>query len=145
MPRKKTKAAPDAPKSKCGAPAYEPTDAARALVLAGVMCLTPQATIARALRIDEKTLRKHFAAELEEGDAAQEVKLAGTLMKLAQLGDKAACMFLLKTKFGWRETQQVEHTGEVKTKITYEWDFAAEPVRYGKAPAAKGKAAPTAH
>jgi hypothetical protein len=46
---------------------YEPTDAQRALVENAVAFGLTQADIAEQLRIDEKTLRKHFRVELSSG------------------------------------------------------------------------------
>ena len=46
---------------------YEPTDAQRALVESAAAFGLTQADIAEQLKIDEKTLRKHFRDELSSG------------------------------------------------------------------------------
>ncbi|MGA7451916.1 MAG: hypothetical protein WBW73_11795, partial [Rhodoplanes sp.] len=51
-----------------------------------------------------KTLRKHYATELQRGAATVEAKLVGNLLKLASGSDGTALkaiMFALQCRFGW--------------------------------------------
>lgn len=71
-------------------------------VLAGFAI--PSAKITKVLGIDQKTLLKHFAAELERGAAVVEAKLVGNLLRLAGGNDGTALkaiMFALNCRFGW--------------------------------------------
>lgn len=66
----------------------------------------PQERIARVIGIDAKTLRKHFAEELEIGSAKLEAQLAQNLLRIAQGHDRQALIatiFALKSRFGWVE------------------------------------------
>lgn len=62
-----------------GRPEYKPTDEQRALVVDLVAKGTPKATIAAQLKLAPKTLRKHFAAELQ----APRVERQGLLLEQA--------------------------------------------------------------
>jgi hypothetical protein len=68
-------------------------------------------TIAAILGISEPTLRKHFAWELEHSNAELLADVAGVLHDRAMKGDVTACIFILKTRAGWRETDRREITG----------------------------------
>jgi predicted RNA-binding protein YlxR (DUF448 family) len=68
----------------------------------------PEERIAKVLLIDPKTLRKHFAEELEVGHAKLEAQLAQNLLRIAQGHDRQsliATIFALKSRFGWVEQQ----------------------------------------
>ena len=85
----------------------------------------PQDEIARQIGICEKTLRLHYRSELDAGVAQANAKVAEGLYKKA-LGDgpqsTSAAMFWLKTRAGWKETTNLNHTGEValQFKTVYE-------------------------
>lgn len=68
------------------------------------------------------TLRKHFKAELVGAETKVLGILAGSLVQRAQNMKRpegaAAAMFLLKSRFGWRETQVMEHTGSLELDLT---------------------------
>lgn len=99
-------------KRKPGRPPFEPTAEQRELVkqLAGLG--TRHEDIARLIKIDEGTMRKHFGDELEAGRAEANAKVAHSLFKAALAGVPAAMIFWLKTRAGWREVHAVEHTGK---------------------------------
>lgn len=59
----------------------------------------------------EKTLRKHFRAELDRGHALSGMQLKKRAYDMAVGGDKTMLIFVLKTQFGWRETVAVENSG----------------------------------
>jgi len=106
-------------------PPHKPTEEtlrlARTLSGYGV----PQEEISRRIGICEKTLRLHYRAELDAGVAQANAKVAEGLYKKA-LSDgpqsTSAAMFWLKTRAGWKETTNLNHTGEValQFKTVYE-------------------------
>lgn len=72
-----------------------------------------QPVIAGCLEIDDKTLRKHFRRELDEGTGRMVSKVAGRLFKTATEGSDGpsvtAGIFILKTRAKW--TERLELTG----------------------------------
>ena len=89
-----------------GRPAYEPTPKDRRIAEAMAGWAIPQERIAKVIGIDAKTLRRHFAEELEIGSARLEAQLAQNLLRIAQGQDRQALIatiFALKARFGWVE------------------------------------------
>lgn len=118
-----------------GRPPFEPTAEERKLVLAlasyGIpqphMCLLvkrPKGKSGELKPISEPTLRKHFRAELDEGEPSVIAKVADSLVKTAldrkHPGHVVAARFFLKARAGWRETDRVTHDGAVD----FNFDFA---------------------
>lgn len=64
------------------------------------------------------TLEKHFKRELADGVVTANVKVAGSLFKLAMAGNVAAACFWLKARAGWREVERVELTGKDGAPLT---------------------------
>lgn len=100
-------------------PQFQPTDEDRALVeqLAAfgipVESMTLFVKDKAGKSISEKTLRKHFAKELDQGELKANFKVAQTLFKKAISGDTTSMIFWLKTRARWKESpQQVELTGK---------------------------------
>lgn len=65
--------------------------------------------------IDDKTLRRHFRAEIDTGQITANTLVAESLFKKAVgTGPSSitAAIFWLKCRAGWKETQVVEHTGK---------------------------------
>lgn len=95
-----------------GRPAFEPTDEQRSLVRDLATAGIRQDAICKVVKwpdgqcIDEKTLRKHFADELETGTIEANAAVAGKLYTLAMQGNIAAVIFWLKTRGQWSETPQ---------------------------------------
>lgn len=94
---------------------HEPTPESRSIVQALAQFGIPQEQIARKIGVSEKTLRKHYAIELEDGATAANLKVAQNLFAFAS-GNKGAPtnqvtagIFWAKTRMGWRETQDVNH------------------------------------
>lgn len=85
-------------------PAHQPTEATRATAeaLAGVAGFR-QAEIAAFLGITEKTLRKHYRAELDRATVTAVAKVAETLFQKAIAGDVTAMIFWLKARAGWSD------------------------------------------
>ncbi len=97
-----------------GRPAFVPNATDRGAVKALVGFGIQQPEIARHLGVSVPTLRKHFKDEIATGLTAANATVAGRLYALT--GGKGreavtACIFWLKTRAGWRETDVVEVTG----------------------------------
>ncbi|WP_152662476.1 hypothetical protein [Devosia soli] len=89
-----------------GRPSYQPTDKDRRVVEMMAGWAMAEERIAKVIGVDPKTLRKHFAQELEVGHAKLEAQLAQNLLRIAQGHDRQsliATIFALKTRFGWVE------------------------------------------
>ena len=89
---------------------HKPTDAQRQLVQLHSTIGTPQDTIANILGIDAKTLRKHYRDELDQAMARANAAVGGALFNKAKAGDTTAMIFWMKTRAGWREKQEIDHT-----------------------------------
>lgn len=92
---------------------HDPTPQQRQMVgVAKAAGLTHQ-QIADLISIDEKTLVKHYGAELKQAHSKAVVNIANNLYKRA-CGDSkeavTAAIFWLKTRGGWKETQAIEHS-----------------------------------
>jgi hypothetical protein len=95
-------------------PSHRPDPAARRQVEAMAGYGVPEADIARVLRIDPKTLRKHYREELDTGHVKANAKVAENLyLKATGEGREAviAAIFWLKTRAGWKETNVHELSG----------------------------------
>jgi hypothetical protein len=90
---------------------YQPTAESRQLVQLHATIGTQQEVIADIIGIDAKTLRKHYREELDQSMAKANAQIAGALFNNAKHGDTAAMIVWMKTRAGWRETQNLEHTG----------------------------------
>jgi hypothetical protein len=102
-------------------PPFEPTQSQRDNVRVAVACGMPQDLVCRQLvnpatgkPIDEKTLRLHFRAELDDGMSTANAMVARSLYLKAMGDGKAsvsAAIFWLKCRAGWKEVSVVEQTG----------------------------------
>lgn len=99
--------APKEKKSNRGRPVFAATEEIRHTVETMVGIGIGQSDISRALRIDEKTLRKHFRDELDTGKTKLVTRIADSLMRQALAGNVGAAAFFLKTQAGWRERVDV--------------------------------------
>jgi len=88
-----------------------PTEKSRAEVLALAGFGTRHEDIATYIGVTKKTLYKNYREELDTGAIKANSAVARTLYKLAIDGDSRSCMFWLKTRAGWRETDRHEITG----------------------------------
>ena len=101
-------------------PAYKPTPESRAKVNAMAFG-TPEHAIARVLKIDPKTLRKHFRDELDTAHIVANSAVGQSLYKMATgHGPQSvpAAIFWAKTRMGWRETQHQEQPWVCKRAAT---------------------------
>ena len=88
-------------KDKGGRPVHAPDDRSRQMVEVLSGFGIPQDKIADVIGVDGKTLRKHYATELQRGAATVEAKLVGNLLKLAGGSDGTALkaiMFALQIR-----------------------------------------------
>ena len=90
---------------------HEPTKESRQLVQLHATIGTPQKVIADILDIDDKTLTKYYRAELDQAMARANASVGGALFNKATKGDTAAMIFWMKTRAGWREKHDFEHSG----------------------------------
>ena len=74
----------------------------------------PHEGIALCIRggIDDKTLRKHFRAELDTATIEANTKVGGSMYQKAIDGDTAAAKYWLGCRAGWKETSAHEFTGK---------------------------------
>ena len=79
------------------------TDAMRERVRSLAGLGVPQVDIARIIRGDPKTLRKHFRDELDRGVAEANAVIAGSLFTTAKGGNVPAQKFWLKVRAHWHE------------------------------------------
>jgi hypothetical protein len=102
--------------------AHQPTDQTRGEVSALASFGVPQEDIAAYIGISHPTLRKYYADELKVSSIKANATVGKYLFSLASgqavakgatHGDcKAAAMFWAKTRMGWRETQNLNHSSE---------------------------------
>jgi len=91
---------------------HEPTDKTRAEVQALAGFGIREDEIAIYVGIDAKTLRKYYRSELDSGHIKANAAVARALYRQAvDEGSTSAAIFWLKARAGWRETQNIEHSG----------------------------------
>ena len=71
-----------------------------------------QDQISRMLEIDRNTLKKHFKEELEKGKDIAYSQALNSLFSNIKKGKEASIFFYLKTQHGWKEKQEIQHTGK---------------------------------
>jgi hypothetical protein len=95
---------------------YEPTADQRALVENASAFGLRQSEIAAQLKIDEKTLRKHFREELDGGKFKLDLLVGSAFVKALKSDDERirldAVKFYMARRMGWKETVRQENTGE---------------------------------
>src|SRR5947207_13830242 len=97
-----------------GRRAHKPDPAQRKQVEAMAAYGIPEADISRVVRIDPKTLRKHYRDELDMGETKANAQVAGFLFNSARSGNVSAQIFWLKTRARWRETPvELKHSGSI--------------------------------
>jgi len=90
---------------------HAPTKESRQIVQLHATIGTTQAVIADILGIDGKTLTKYYREELDQALARANASVGGALFNKAKGGDTAAMIFWMKTRAGWREKHEIEHSG----------------------------------
>jgi len=102
-------------KKGVGRPRFDPTAERRRIVeaVAGFgachadICLLIL-NLNRGKPIDEKTLRKHFARELEVGSIKANVAVVKALYENATKGDTTAQIWWTKCRMGWKDTSRID-------------------------------------
>ena len=103
-----------AKKNLGGRPTYVPTDKDRSFVRAMIIAGCTQERVAEVMEIAPKTLRKHFRKELDFSNDITNAGFVSNLIRQALKDDFRAipaCMFLTKTRLGWRDRSALEVTG----------------------------------
>jgi len=99
-------------------PSHKPNEEQRKMVAQYTAVGTPQIDVARVLNIDVKTLRKHYREELDTAATKANANVGGKLYNKAMAGDTTAAIWWSKTRMGWKEKSEVEHSGKVVNVIT---------------------------
>jgi len=72
----------------------------------------PHEQIAVLVGIDDKTLRKHYRKELDQGMAKANAQVVKSLFGKCTSGDDTTAMiWWTKTRLGWKDLSRVEHVG----------------------------------
>lgn len=96
---------------------YHPTAEQRRVVRTMAGLGTPQASIATAMQMDLKTLKKHFREELDSGVTEANATVAQSLFNMATKDKNvAAAIFWLKIRAGWTEKSVVTIDGNVDVR-----------------------------
>ena len=100
-----------------GRRAHKPDPPLRRQVEAMAAYGIPETDISRVMRVDPKTLRKHYREELDLGESKANAQVAGFLFNAAKNGNVTAQIFWLKTRARWRETPtELRHSGSIARK-----------------------------
>jgi hypothetical protein len=122
LPEYKTVNDEDLEKRGRGQPPHEPTEKTRATVKAMSAYGIPQEQVARVLDIDSKTLRLHYRDELDLGVIEANAQVAKTLFQQAtKEGNTTAAIWWTKSRMGWKEKQELQHTGEGGGPMVMTW------------------------
>ena len=102
-------------------PKFEPTEEQRKTVERAAGFGLPQDKICQLVvsdrtgrPIDDDTLRRHFAFELERGMAVTQYKVASSLVDNALAGNVTAQIWYTKSRMGWSETSILKHSEETQ-------------------------------
>jgi predicted transcriptional regulator len=100
---------------------HKPTPETRKLVESSSGLGLPHESIGVLVGIDDKTLRKHYRAELDMGKAKANGQIAKTLFTKATSGDTTALIWWTKTQMRWAETVKQEITGAEGQDLVIKW------------------------
>lgn len=106
-----------APRKRMGRPKYEATPKDRSAVALMVAAGIEQDVIAGVLRINAKTLRKHYRFEIDTSYARVKSEIAGKLIEKARAGDVHAQIYYLSTH-GWSQRVVVADGGSDVVDLT---------------------------
>ncbi len=103
-----------------GRPPFAPTVEQRKLVqkLASIRCTAEEVLecvpwgLPDSQVLDEKSLRKHFRAELDKGRSLANMRLKQRISEMVDQGNTAMTIFVAKVQLGWKETTVVEAVGK---------------------------------
>jgi hypothetical protein len=92
-----------------GRPSYVPSDEDRKKVEALAAVGAARTDIAKMLKIDVKTMRRHFARELETGAIQANAMVCGALFQACTVDRNVnAIIWWMKNRMGWRENPVAE-------------------------------------
>lgn len=115
-----------------GRPSHVPTADIRGQVEAMAGLGIPVKMMAAILKVGEATIHKHYADELDLGEAKATVKVATTLFNRATKGgDLGAAIFWLKVRAGWRDRSAVDVGGKVEVGVSGEVKVAHDAASAG--------------
>lgn len=118
----------DEEKNKGGRPEHEPTPESRRKVIKLASRRLTYDTIAIAMDMHRNTLKKHYAAELEEGRARHEVQFTELVWKQMENGDGAMIRWWDATRNGRNPNRpQTEEELEGNTTMVIELIDAETP------------------
>lgn len=110
-----------------GRPPHEPTEKDRAKVRAMSAYGIPQEQIARVFDIHVQTLRLHYRDELDLGVIEANSKIAETLFNQGvRDGNTTALIWWTKSRMGWKERQEMEHSGGINLQVVTGIDRAPD-------------------
>ncbi len=83
---------------------HEPTEESREIVKSHAIVGTPQEIVCKIIGVSDRTLRKYYREELDYATASANAVIGGELYNAAKNGNIQAQIFWMKTRAGWRET-----------------------------------------
>jgi hypothetical protein len=117
-----------------GRPQYEPTPADHNTVASMAACGFPHDVIANCLGtsgVDAKTLRRHFRRELDTAEAKANATIGNIAYQRALAGEPWAVCFWLKCRAGWKERQEIAHSGAGGQPMKLSIEMVDEIIRRG--------------
>lgn len=108
---------PAKPQRKPGRPAKEKQPGMEQKVQAMAQYGLPYENIAAVIGMGVDTMKKLYEPYLEKGKALANAAVGERLFKKCQEGDTTALIFWAKTQMGWRETQRIEHSGQMTGEV----------------------------
>lgn len=100
-----------------GRPRHQQTPENRKLAETVAGLGLPHEQIGALLGIDDKTLRKHYRLELDQGIAKANSNVVKSLYSKAVDGDVTACIWWTKTRLGWKDTSRIDQIVTFKRDI----------------------------
>lgn len=91
---------------------HEPTKESRRTVRNLALAGTQQEIIAKAIGVTKPTLRRHYREELTKYGHVCTGNVAAKLYGKAMRGDTTAMIFWLKTRAGWKEGMEIDHSSK---------------------------------
>lgn len=104
------------PQNRRGRPSFEPTEHQRAYVAGMLRVGTVQSEAAKIIGVSDKTFAAAFRVEIDRAMPDLGVKAMNVLVQALNKGSVPAAIFILKTKFGFRERDPVTPPGDAETK-----------------------------
>lgn len=102
--------------NKHGSRPHEPSEENKKDVVRFASVGMPHDAIATLLDISQDTLEKHYVVELQKGMSVKKKMLTTWAFGAAQKGSIPMLIFLCKTQLGWKETSNVEVSGQIDIK-----------------------------